>query len=214
MAQIAIENVCEVWYTGFEDITTSKLYKEKTMPYFALIDTETNWNNELMSIGTVIADCDTFELVKLRYHVLAPEYEVGGMFSDVLFPDNRIKPILCHRTEAVKDLILLLKEYGVKSVFAYNAAFDRNLLPELNMFDWYDIMKIAAYRQYNRKITGYDDCYKTGRLKHGYGVEAMLRRLSGDDTYFETHNALYDALDELEIMRLLGYAPDWYIKME
>ncbi len=34
------------------------------MPYFAVIDTETNWNNELMSIGTAIADCDTFELVK------------------------------------------------------------------------------------------------------------------------------------------------------
>lgn len=184
------------------------------MAYFALIDTETNWNNELMSIGTVIAGCDTFELVKVRYHVLVPECEVGGMFSDVLFPDNRIKPTLCSRTDAVKDLILLLKDYGVHSVFAYNAAFDRKLLPELNVFNWYDIMSIAAYRQYNRKITGCDDCYKTGRLKRDYGVEAMLRRLSGDVTYSETHNALYDALDELEIMRLLGYTPDWYIKME
>ena len=111
------------------------------------------------------------------------------------------------------DLIALLKQYSVDSIFAYNAGFDRNLMPKLRKFDWYDIMRLAAYRQYNRKITLHDDCYKTGRLKRNYGVEAMLRRLSENDTYFETHNALYDALDELEIMRLLGYAPDRYIKL-
>lgn len=183
------------------------------MPYFAVIDTETNWENALMSIGTVIADCDTFEVVKVRYHVIAPAWEIGGMFADVLF-DNKLKTILCTKNEAMTDLLCLLKEYGVRSVFAYNAAFDRRLMPKLRAFDWYDIMSFAAYKQYNRKITDWDDCYKTGRLKHGYGVEAMLRRLSGDDTYCETHNALYDALDELEIMRLLGYRPSMYVKME
>ncbi len=182
------------------------------MPYFAVIDTETNWNNELMSIGTVIADSKTFKAVKVRYHVLMPEIEVGGMFSDALF-DSKLKHILCTRKEAMEDLIYLLKEYGVSSVFAYNAAFDRRLMPRLRAFDWYDIMSFAAYRQYNKSITAFDECCKTGRLKHGYGVEAMLRRLSGDNTYSETHNALYDALDELEIMRLLGYAPDRYVKM-
>ena len=39
----------------------------------------------------------------------------------------------------------------------------------------------------------------------GYGVEPMLRLLSGNDTYCETHNALFDAMDELEIMRLLNH---------
>lgn len=182
------------------------------MAYFAVIDTETNWNNALMSIGTVIADKDTFKPVKVRYHVLTPEFEVGGMFSDVLF-DDRLKHILCTRDEAMEDLVCLLKEYGVEDVFAYNAPFDRRLMPELGLFNWYDIVKIAAYRQYNRKITKWDECCKTGRLKHDYGVEAMLRRLSGDKAYCETHNALYDALDELEIMRLLGYRTDSYIKM-
>lgn len=182
------------------------------MPYFAVIDTETNWNNELMSIGTAIANCDTFELVKVRYHVITPEYEVGGMFSDVLF-DNRLKHTLCSKTEAMNDLIYLLNEFGVNSIFAYNAAFDRKLMPKLGVFDWYDIMSFAAYRQHNKSITPFDDCYKTGRLKHNYGVEAMMRRLSGDSTYHETHNALYDALDELEIMRLLGYAPCRYNKL-
>ena len=182
------------------------------MAYFAVIDTETNWNNELMSIGTVIADSETFNVVKVRYHVITPQYEVGGMFSDVLF-DERLKPLLRTKSEAMTDLTGLLNEYGIEKVFAYNAAFDRKLMPRLNMFDWYDIVNLAAYKQYNHKITDCDECYKTGRLKRDYGVEAMLRRLSGDNTYFETHNALYDALDELKIMRLLGYSTDRYIKL-
>ena len=41
------------------------------------------------------------------------------------------------------------------------------------------------------------------RTQQGYGVEPMLRLLSGDRTYCETHNAVLDAVDELGIMRLL-----------
>ena len=40
-------------------------------------------------------------------------------------------------------------------------------------------------------------------MQRGYDVESMLRLLSGNCTYRETHNALLDALDELEIIRLL-----------
>ena len=32
------------------------------MGKFAVIDTETNWADQVMSIGTVIADADTFDL--------------------------------------------------------------------------------------------------------------------------------------------------------
>ncbi len=37
-----------------------------------------------------------------------------------------------------------------------------------------------------------------------------MRMLSGDYSYFETHNALFDALDELKIMQLLGFTLDKY----
>ena len=47
-------------------------------------------------------------------------------------------------------------------------------------------------------------------LKRGYGVEPMLRLLSGNGCYRESHNAILDARDELEIMRLLGYGPEAY----
>lgn len=175
------------------------------MHTYAVIDTETNWADQVMSIGCCIADADTFRLIDARYHVLTPEYQVGGMYSDTLFADSRLQPIICRREEALADLTDWFASYDIRSIFAYNASFDRNHLPELRHFLWHDIMRLAAYRQYNRKIPANADCCSTGRLKRGFGVEPMLRLLSGNRTYHETHNAVYDAMDELEIMRLLAH---------
>ena len=37
-----------------------------------------------------------------------------------------------------------------------------------------------------------------------------MRMLTGDKWYYETHNAVIDAIDELTIMALLGYPPEQY----
>ena len=52
-----------------------------TIEKFAVIDTETNWNDEVMSIGIVVADSATKKKVDSRYYIIDPEYKVGGMFS-------------------------------------------------------------------------------------------------------------------------------------
>ena len=49
------------------------------MGKFAVIDTETNWADQVMSIGTVIADEATFAPVAVKYHILPIECEIGGM---------------------------------------------------------------------------------------------------------------------------------------
>lgn len=183
------------------------------MDKFAVIDTETNWIDQVMSIGVVIADAKTFGMVDAKYQVLAPEYEIGGMYENTLFADTRLKPTICSRQEALAELMDWFRGHGVHSLFAYNASFDRNHLPELSQYDWYDIMRLAAYRQYNPRIPPYADCFSTGRLKRGYGVEAILRMLSDDCRYSETHNAVFDAMDELKIMRLLGHPLTTYIKL-
>lgn len=183
------------------------------MEKFAVIDTETNWVDQVMSIGTVIADGTTFEILCAKYHVLPIECQIGGMYYDALFLDTPVKPILCTRPEAMQDLLAWFHRHGVRSLFAYNAVFDRNHLPELRGLDWYDIMRMAAYRQHNPKIPAAADCCSTGRLKRGYGVEPILRLLSGNYTYRETHNALYDAMDELKILSLLGHRLEDYIPL-
>lgn len=175
------------------------------MGRFAVMDTETNWADQVMSIGTIIADEDSFEPIEAKYHILPIECQIGGMYYDALFLETPVQPNLCTRPEAIADLHSFFRQHDVRAIFAYNACFDRNHLPELRNYDWHDIMHLAAYRQHNPQISAAADCCATGRLKRGYGVEAMLRLLSGKHTYHETHNAFFDARDELEIMRLLAH---------
>ena len=183
------------------------------MGNFAVIDTETNWSDCVMSIDIVIADETTLQPQVAKYYVLDPEYLVGGMYEGTLFTHKAHKPKLCNRQVAMTETIELFEQFSICSLFAYNAAFDRNHLPELRNYRWHDIMRLAAYRQYNPSIPANADCFSTGRMKRGYGVEAMLRMLTGTNTYFETHNALDDALDELEIIRLLGYPLSAYMPL-
>ncbi len=183
------------------------------MGYFAVIDTETNWADQVMSIGTVIADDTSFAIIDSKYHILPLECQVGGMYYDTLFIPTPVEPIVCTRSEALNDLCGWFRAFAVTSVFAYNACFDRNHLPELKGYQWHDIMRLAAYRQHNPKIPANADLCSTGRLKRGYGVEAMLKLLAGSQSYQETHNAWWDAQEELKIMQLLGHPLQAYPKL-
>lgn len=177
---------------------------------FAVLDTETNWRDKVMSIGVVIAEEVAFRPVEKRYYILTPESRSGGMYSHVLHVSGVETDLQDTRKNVLRHLVSVLEEYRVKSIFAYNAKFDYQHLPELQAYDWFDIMRIAAYRQYNRFIPQEADCCGTGRLKRNYGVEPIMRMVSGSHTYCEVHNALCDAVDELEIMRLLGHPTDVY----
>lgn len=174
------------------------------MDKFAVIDTETNWNDEVMSIGVVVADAETKEKIDSVYYIIDPEYRVGGMYASELQLDDK-NVCVTNRKQALKKIKAWLDTYGVQKLFAYNASFDKNHLPEYAEYKWYDIMRLAAYRQYNLAIPGSADFYKTGRLKRGYGVEDVLKMLRKNQKYSETHNAVLDAQDELEIMQLLGH---------
>lgn len=184
------------------------------MDRFIVIDTETTWSDRVMSVGAVIADSATMRPVETKYYILDPDCREGGMYSGALILKEAGVPAVCSRTEAVRDLRQRCARHGVCEVFAYNAAFDRKHLPELSRFRWHDIMQVAAYVQYNPMIPRDADVCLTGRLRRGYGVEPMLRLLSGDRTYRETHNAYLDAMDELRIMALLGYPPSKYAAMK
>ena len=174
------------------------------MMHFAVIDTETNWYDEVMSIGVVIAEADTFEIIDSRYYIIDPEYMRGGIYSAELMLTPKKMNVVKSRAKVIKDIDPWLKKHSVDGLYAYNATFDKRHLCELSNYNWFDIMQVAAYRQYNDKIPSNAECCKTGRLKCDYGVEPMMRLLSGNKKYFETHNALLDARDELEIMRLIG----------
>ncbi len=170
---------------------------------FAVIDTETTWANELMSIGVVISDSKNFNVADKRYYILLPYKNHGAMYSSELYINGIVPDSEGDRMSIIRELSKFLSDWNINKIFAYNALFDRSRLPELNCFAWYDIMKIACNKLYNKKIPDSAECYSTGKLKRGYGVENIYRLLSDNIKYRETHNALYDAADELFIMKML-----------
>lgn len=178
---------------------------------FAVIDTETNWNNEVMSIGVVISKDKEFEALDTKYLVIKEAAKVGGLFSRVLYLEGQ-KVEIGKRASAIKRLKDYLRENEVGSIFAYNASFDWRCLPELRDFNWYDILKKAAYKDFNPSLPEDAVFCSTGRLKSGYGVENIIR-MFGESNYREIHNALTDAVDELRIMKYLRYSINTYNKL-
>lgn len=188
--------------TGIENLNREKK-AETAAKRFAVLDTETNWNDQVMSVGVVIADADTMRAIHSYYYIFDPEYRADGMYAEQLGIEEYGDCIMS-RKQAVRKIKQCLDDCHVRRLFAYNASFDQRHLPELSSYEWYDIMRLAAYRQYNKTIPAAAECYKTGRLKRGYSVEQVLKMLQKNEQYSELHNAASDAEDELEIMRLLG----------
>ena len=178
------------------------------MGLFAVIDTETTWSGSLMTVGVLIVDAGSFEIVDYRYYVISEALLEGGMYSHRVHMKGLRENVVSDRI--VQDEIYeYLRTRRISSIFAYNATFDKRLLPALDAFRWHDIMRLAAYKQYNSAISDTASCCSTGRLKSGYSVEGIIR-MFGKSNYAETHNALVDARDELEIMYLLGYEVNDY----
>ena len=180
------------------------------MSTFAVIDTETTWSDKLMSVGVVIADENTMLEIKGKYFLIYPTYKEPSMYEGSLFLKGLPDTYEGSRRQVMDEVISFLKENGVTRILAYNASFDKGHMPELSEFRWSDIMLLAGYKQYNKKIPSCAECCKSGRLKKGYGVEPMLRLLSNNPRYHETHNAYFDAKDELKIVQLLGYPIEKY----
>lgn len=171
----------------------------------AVIDTETNYRDRVMSIGIVVANAENYTPINARYFIVTPEYKVGGMYSNALERSIDRAHAILSREETISRTFKMLQYYGVEKIFAYNGKFDHAHLPELADYKWHDIMKIASYRQTNPFIPACVECCKSGRIRSGYGVEAIYRMCVGDRFYRESHDALSDAFDELEIMRALNH---------
>lgn len=176
----------------------------------AVIDIETNYDQQIISIGIVIATKKEFRPVGGKYYLIYPEHESSSLFYQELIHPNVPFIRECCRLDAINEVKKIFTEENVVAIFAYNAQFDYRQLSELHDWTWYDIMRVAAYRQYNKSIPKQFETTKTGRLTRNYGVESIYRLLSGNSSFFEVHNALEDAVTELSIMQMLGLSFEEY----
>ena len=71
--------------------------------YFAVIDTETTWQDEVMSIGVVIAHKNTYHIAVEKYYVITPECKQPAMYGYAL---NDYTPFTkCNRSKAISDYV-------------------------------------------------------------------------------------------------------------
>ena len=75
----------------------------------AVLDTETTWSDEVMSLGFVIADEDGFEEVCGDYYIVDPVYKRGGMYSYELI-QPKVMPVNCSGRKIDKGETLCLQK--------------------------------------------------------------------------------------------------------
>lgn len=193
-------------------ITKRRISKyERISTKIAILDVETNYADEAMSIGIVLSDEDFLPL-ESRYFLIRPAYQEPSLYGDRLFSyDGPYK--VGTRIEVMEEIREWLSHNHVTALFAYNALFDKQHLPELDGYPWFDIMRIASYKNHNKFILEGMEVSQGGRLVRGYGVEDIIRMIDKDDpSYEESHNALLDAKDELWIMKKLDRTISYYAK--
>ena len=185
--------------------------------YFAVVDTEANFQNELMSVGMLIVRKKDLAITEEYYAMITPACNKAAMFSSSLKyqPEagEHWNQLITNEKAAVQAVLKVLRDRQICAVFAFGAGFDRKMLPALHDFSWCDIMDIAVYKQYNPHLPVSAPFYGTGRLKRGGSVEGLLRMMDSP-RYQETHNALQDAKDELKLIQLIGRPIEQYFVRE
>jgi hypothetical protein len=189
---------------------TKTVVENRIINKIAVIDIETNFDDDIVSLGIVIADAKRYKILEGKYYIFTPAVRVWGMYNDYLCLRHPYATMESTKEKIFEDINALLKKHDVLDLFAYNASFDYRHMPELKDYTWYDIMKVAAYKQHNPHLSSRLEYCATGRLKTNYGVEPMMHMLTASRLYRERHNAMYDAIDELKIMELLGLPIDTY----
>ena len=161
-----------------------------------------------MTIGAVVAN-EQFDVVDYIYLISFGAFMQGGYYKDRVYKTS-LCPNKMHTDEMLQAIRRFYDNNNCEMCFAYNAPFDKKLLPTLPKDQWYDIMKVAAYKQHNSFLPENEEYFSTGRLKKDYGAERIYRLLSGNQNYKEMHNAFQDACDELAIMKMLKLPLDYY----
>ena len=192
----------------------------------AIIDTETTKNNMVYDLGVAILNTSTGEIVDTMNAVVSETFgDVAAMRT--AYYASKIPQYLAAIDAGELEVLAfsdcfkrfgeLLAAHGVRSVWAYNMAFDfkalNRTIGELsNGFvgcffpddvKCYDLMSSAI------NLVGNTRRYQSWALEHGYvtptgrakaTAEIMFRFVTDDNTFIEDHTALSDAMVEADIL--------------
>lgn len=193
--------------------------------YALVLDTETTSADKLFcyDIGWCIMDMDTQEIVKRRSYVIEQVWHNEMLFSTAYFTDKRSKYVSAMRGKSTKlrkwghamqALAHDIKEYDIKSVYAYNCNFDDRVLTfncdwyhTMNPLDSIQVLDIRAYAMTfvcdnDYKVYCDEHQHYTKSGNYSTTAEDLYRYLIGQADFEEAHMALNDA----EIESFILYA--------
>lgn len=192
----------------------------------AIIDTETTKNGYVYDLGVAIMNIGTGEVIDSMnvvveetfndVSVMATSYyacKIPAYLEAINAGELEVLPF----SECFKRFSALLEAHNVRSVWAYNMAFDfkalnRTIAELSNGFvssffpgnvRCYDLMSAAVNivgntRRYQKWAIAHDYVTPTGRARAT--AETMFRFIADDDSFVEDHTALADAIIEADIL--------------
>ena len=192
----------------------------------AIIDTETTLSGMVYDFGAAIMNAATGEIVATMNDIIEETFnDVSAMKTSYyackipayLKAINAGELEVLPFSECFKRFSSLLESYNVRSVWAYNMAFDfkalnRTIAELSNNFvtsffpasvTCYDLMSasvniIGNTRRYQKWAIAHDYVTPTGRAR--VTAETMFRFISDDESFTEEHTALSDAIIESDIL--------------
>ena len=192
----------------------------------AVIDTETTKNGYVYDLGVAIMNIGTGEVIDSMNAIVEETFnDVSAMntsyyackIPDYLEAINAGELEVLPFSECFKRFSSLLESHNVRSVWAYNMAFDyralnRTIAELSNGFvtcffpdnvTCYDLMSasvniIGNTRRYQKWAIAHDYVTPTGRAR--VTAETMFRFISDNVSFVEEHKALSDARIEADIL--------------
>lgn len=192
----------------------------------AIIDTETTKAGYVYDLGVAIMNVSTGEIIDTMNAIVEETFnDVSEMATSYyaskipayLEAINAGELEVLPFSECFKRFSSLLEAHGVRSVWAYNMAFDfkalnRTIAELSNCFitsffpgnvTCYDLMSSAINlvgntRRYQKWAIAHDYVTPTGRARAT--AETMFRFIADDDSFVEDHTALSDAIIEADIL--------------
>lgn len=185
------------------NVTDVRRWKKRTEIFYAnvpvaVLRTMTNSEGSLCAVGVVITNTADWRPIAEYRYVIAPEAETAD--QDVLFLPVEKDCICtsCRSEHLLFRLKQMLSEEKVQYIVSYGSSA-RFFLPGIDL-PWLDIQNVSAYRKYNPFIPKKAKLYRNGRMKSGYGMEAMMRIVTGDKSYIRTGNPVRDCEADLCIL--------------
>ena len=192
----------------------------------AVVDTETTKNGYVYDLGVVIMNAATGEVVATMNAIVEETFnnvsamdtsyyacKIPAYIEAINAGELEVLPF----SECFKRFSSLLESYNVRSIWAYNMAFDfkalnRTITELSNGFvtcffpdnvTCYDLMSasvniIGNTRRYQKWAIAHDYVTPTGRARAT--AETMFRFITDDASFVEDHTALSDAMIEADIL--------------